>query len=487
MRLDAHAQAARHAIDAVAAAVKSSLFPAPEEAWLVAAQLRLHRNGSRYSMLMMPIAAFLTAFAFAPWVPVLTRDLWWISMAFVCLVINHLNRRIERMTGHDTATIGRKSRYTVALSILFLTGWCSMGALFWVPGQIVDHMLIVLILACSLAGTIVVCAPHPALAATAIVIHAGFLIGPAAVEGSELDAMLALLCAMYTFLLVGHTVSLSIAAKRLFTLEHERSGIVKDLRAAKRESDRDRASAIEAGRAKSQFLSHMNHELRTPMNAILGFSELIRTRALGDDVERYAEYGGIIHDSGNHLLSLIDGMLDLAKIDAGKLSLVESEIDLESMIEEAVDEKLERADQAKIALGSDIERGLPRVVADERALRQIVHNLLSNGLKFTLPLGSVSIFARCEAGGGIAFGVADTGVGIADSDLPHVFERFGHARANVTTKPEGAGLGLAIVKGFAEAHDGSVEIESMVGAGTRVTVRLPKNRVGAGEPARLAG
>jgi cell cycle sensor histidine kinase DivJ len=231
----------------------------------------------------------------------------------------------------------------------------------------------------------------------------------------------------------------------------------------------------------------MNHELRTPMNAILGFSEIIQAKSFGGDVEKYAEYATIIHDSGEHLLSLIDGMLDLAKIDAGKLSLREANVDLALLIADAIDRETETARQARIALTANVARGLPYVFADERGLRQIVANLLSNAMKFTQADGHVTIFARVEPDGCIAFGVADTGVGIAKEDKDHVFERFGRGRHDVTEELKGTGLGLAVVKGFAEAHDGSVVLESEIGNGTRVTITLPKDRTIIRENRRLAG
>ena len=467
-------------------AIQTSLVPSPEDAWRTEVQLRMHRNGSRSSMVTMPIAAFLVALAFRPWVDFETRALWWAGVSGLCFAINYCNLRIDRMTGHDAGTVSRKSIYVTLLSVLFLTAWCSMGFFFW-TAEPVAQMLLVLILACSMAGTIVVCASHPAIAAMTLFVHAVFLIGCTALGGSQLDLMLAALSAIFTVLMIGQLIALTTGVNQLLTLEHERSGLVQGLRAAKRESDMERGRAAMAGKAKSQFLSHMNHELRTPMNAILGFSEIIQAKSFGGDVEKYAEYATIIHDSGEHLLSLIDGMLDLAKIDAGKLSLREANVDLALLIADAIDRETETARQARIALTANVARGLPYVFADERGLRQIVANLLSNAMKFTQADGHVTIFARVEPDGCIAFGVADTGVGIAKEDKDHVFERFGRGRHDVTEELKGTGLGLAVVKGFAEAHDGSVVLESEIGNGTRVTITLPKDRTVIRENRRLAG
>jgi two-component system cell cycle sensor histidine kinase PleC len=472
--------------DAALSAVRASLAPTEAEAWRTDAQIRMHRNGSRSSMMLIPVAAFLIAILFAPWVNAAMRFGWAAFMTVLCLTIDQINRRLDRMTGRDARAVGRKSTISTILSVFFVAAWCSMGALFWVDGQPLDQMLLVLVLACSMAGTIALCASHPAIAVATLTIHAAFLIGPAALAHDHLDTMLALLGGMFTVLISGQLFTLSIGTGKLLLLEHERTQLVHNLRAAKSESDRERGLAKSAGRAKSQFLSNMNHELRTPMNAILGFSEIIQSKAFGNDVEKYVEYAGIIHDSGKHLLSLIDDMLDLAKIEAGKLSLKEADVDLCYVIENAIANQEVVARQAQLTLSMRIARGLPRIFADERGIRQIVVNLLSNAIKFTPPEGHVTVFARAEADGGIAFGVEDTGVGIAAEDRDHVFERFGHGRHDITMDKKGTGLGLAIVKGFAEAHDGNVMLESKIGDGTRVTVHIPVDRVIARENTRLS-
>jgi signal transduction histidine kinase len=467
--------------------LSASLNPTEENAWLAEAQHRLQRNSSRSSMMTMPIAGLLVTVAFRPWVSLEWRMAWWVLLTAVCLSVHAGSRWLDRMTARDAATVSRKSKYATLFSTVYFVTWCSMSVFLWAPGEVTDHMLLVLILACSMAGTIVISASHPPIAIAALLVHAIFLIAPPALGHSALDVELSLLSVIFTVLLIGQLAVQTAGVNRLLTLEHERAELVQNLRAAKQESDMERGRAAQAGRAKSQFLSHMNHELRTPMNAILGFSEIIQAKSFGTDVDKYAEYATIIHDSGEHLLSLIDGMIDLAKIDAGKLSLRESNVDMAWLIDDAMEREEQNARQARITLVSKVSRGLPRVFADERGLRQIVANLLSNALKFTQAEGRVTIFARMEADGRLAFGVADTGIGIANEDKDKVFERFGHGRHDVTEDLKGTGLGLAIVKGFAEAHDGSVELESTLGNGTCVTVILPKDRVLVPENRRLAG
>jgi signal transduction histidine kinase len=480
------AASVRYSFGRVWRTIVRALYPSPETAWLAEAQLRLHRNSSRASMLTMPVGGFLVSLAFRPWVSLEWRLGWWGALTLVCLGVHFTNRRLDRMTGRDAAAVGRKSRHATALSVAFLTVWCSMSVMLWSP-EPMAQMLLVLILACSMAGTIALSAAHPPIAVAGLLIHAIFLIVPPAFGGTTLDVELSLLSVVFSVLLVGQLIVQTKGVNRLLTLEHERSGLVQSLRAAKRESDMDRGRATMAGQAKSRFLSHMNHELRTPMNAILGFSEIIQAKSFGSDVDKYAEYATIIHDSGEHLLSLIDGMLDLAKIDAGKLSLRETEVDVAMLVADAIQANAEIARQARISLTSDVTRRLPCVLADERGLRQIVVNLLSNAIKFTQPEGRVTVFARVEPDGRFAFGVDDTGLGIASEDKDHVFERFGRGRHDVTEQLKGVGLGLAVVKGFAEAHDGKVILESEIGNGTRVTVLLPKSRILMPQDQRRAG
>src|SRR5690242_16177767 len=181
-------KSARDALDVIA----TSLRPAPKDAWLAEAQLRLHRNGSRFSMLAMPVAGLLIALAFKPWVPLERLVAWWSVLAVTCLIVQLVNNRLDRMTGHDAETVSRKSQTATAISVLFMTVWCSMSVAFW-SDQPIGQMLLVLILACSMAGTIVATASHPPIAVSGLVIHAIFLIGPPALGGTELDFTLALL------------------------------------------------------------------------------------------------------------------------------------------------------------------------------------------------------------------------------------------------------------------------------------------------------
>lgn len=246
-----------------------------------------------------------------------------------------------------------------------------------------------------------------------------------------------------------------------------------NLRRARDELSAARDAAVKADRTKTQFFANMSHELRTPLNAILGFSELLSLEVFA---ARREEYAHLIHNAGIHLLSLVNDLLDLSRIEAGKLELQIKPIDLALLIEECAETVAIRARTKNLRLVRSVTAGLPLVNADRRALTQILLNLLTNAIKFSTPGGVVEVFAHVALSGDVQFGVRDEGVGIAEDEQAHVFERFGQARQN-TSAEKGTGLGLPIVRGLAEAHGGKVTLESRLKQGTRVTVILPAERI----------
>jgi signal transduction histidine kinase len=242
-----------------------------------------------------------------------------------------------------------------------------------------------------------------------------------------------------------------------------------------------RDAAQEANRARSQFLALMSHELRTPLNAIIGFSELIETEALGPvGVERYVDYARDVRTSGSHLLALVNDLLDLSKIEAGKYDLRPEPVDPVQTIRNTVRMMRLRAAEAGVDLVDRVLPGqVPTVMADERALRQVLLNLLSNALKFTEPGGQVTVSAR-TGDDLLVIEVEDTGIGIPAEYLGRVGAPFVQVDNSHTRRHAGTGLGLALSRSLAELHGGTLGIESEPGKGTRVIVRLPLRRVAVG-------
>jgi two-component system, cell cycle sensor histidine kinase PleC len=240
--------------------------------------------------------------------------------------------------------------------------------------------------------------------------------------------------------------------------------------AAKREAE-------SASRAKSDFLTHMSHELRTPLNAVIGFAELMEMETLGPlGNHRYVAYVRDILDSGRRLLELVDDALNLSRIDAGRVKLVEEMIDISQEIAVVAQKADAKARKQEIVLTVEA-RGLPLLVADRRAVHQMIEHLLSNALKFTPPQGRVMVSAALTPDGGVGLMVADTGSGIAEEDLPKVVLPFGRTEMSVPHQIDGTGLGLPVVKRLIELHGGRLELDSAPGVGTTAILIFPAERI----------
>ncbi len=259
---------------------------------------------------------------------------------------------------------------------------------------------------------------------------------------------------------------------------------IAELEEAKRQMNRALYDACAANDAKSAFLANMSHELRTPLNAVIGFSELIRSEPFGPlGHVRYGEYIDDIRNSGAHLLSLINDILDLSRLDAGKADLNEKVFSLSQCLRDCCRSMEPQARHAGLDLVADIAPDLPLLNADERRIKQIVLNLLSNAIKFTPEKGRVTIQATMtECGPRLC--VRDTGIGMSKEDLPKALEEFGQIDSSLSRKFEGSGLGLPLTRKLAELHDARFEIESQPGLGTTVTVMFPMARV-VSPPANL--
>jgi two-component system cell cycle sensor histidine kinase PleC len=337
-------------------------------------------------------------------------------------------------------------------------------------------VLIVLLLVAAM--TAMLASPIPYAVAgglTPVTLAIVYALGPA----TRLDGLI--LC----FLCVGALVYFVILANRLHStsvdgrsFRAEKDALIAELEQAKLNSDEARRRAEEANLAKSRFLATMSHELRTPLNAILGFSEVMKAELFGAHaVPAYKEYSDDIHSSGQHLLMLINEILDLSRVEAGRYELREEPVALVHIVEECRHLLAMRAKNRGISVVESLDDALPRIWADERALRQVTLNLLSNAIKFTPQGGSVTIKVGWTSLGGQYLSIRDTGPGIPEDEIPVVLSSFGRGSLAQKNADEGTGLGLPIVKGLVELHGGEFKLLSKVREGTEVIVIFPPERV----------
>jgi two-component system cell cycle sensor histidine kinase PleC len=264
----------------------------------------------------------------------------------------------------------------------------------------------------------------------------------------------------------------------------EKDALIGELEQSKSISDEARRRAESANVAKSRFLAQMSHELRTPLNAILGFSEVMKSEIFGPhSAPMYKEYAGDIHNSGVHLLNLINEILDLSRIEAGRYELNEDAVLLRRVVENCHYLLKLRAGNRNIKIHEIFEPDMPRLWADERAVRQICLNLLSNAIKFTPQRGKIWLKVGWTASGGQYMSVKDTGPGIPEEEIPIVLASFGQGSNAIKTAEQGAGLGLPIAKSLTDLHGGTFTLKSKLRIGTEIIVAFPPQRVMTAPPA----
>jgi len=424
----------------------------------------------------MPLFALAVAVMFSQWVSPLWLGLWY---AHVMLGVGAQLLMIKHFPEGDLAPeeARRWTWIASATNLFFVANWTSLGWYLWVPGNEFNHMLIAIVLAATVTVQATLAGASRKLAVPAFCLYGVVMALVPLQEHSAQSLYLAIVTPFYVWYIATIARQNNSRARAAIVLVEERNALLAELVMAKIESDRGRERAETASLAKSQFLANMSHELRTPLNAILGFSEVISTRMFHDTPDRNYEYAAMINSSGHHLLALINDILDLAKIEAGRWKPEEGAVDLHRVADDALQLVQWRAKDANVRLENGIDPEAEMVYGDERAIKQILLNLLSNAVKFTPEQGCVTTFACLGPDGGMVFGVADTGVGIAPEDQSRVFDGFGQGKHDIALPDKGTGLGLSIVKGLAEAHGGHVTLQSEVGKGTRVSVHLPQARL----------
>ena len=299
-----------------------------------------------------------------------------------------------------------------------------------------------------------------------------------AVTGGSLDLALASVAigAQFFFLYLSRQTQRQALAS--FALQSEKDTLILDLEESRQTSDQARAEAEQANIAKSRFLATMSHELRTPLNAIIGFSEVLKSELLGPhEVPQYKEYASDIHSSGQHLLNLINELLDLSRIEAGKYDLNEEIVSLRDIADDCLRMMHIRAKTKGVELVVQIDEDLPKIWGDERSIRQVVLNLLTNAIKFTQSSGQIVLTIAQSADGGQYISVKDNGPGIPEDEIATVLSSFGQGSLAHKVAEQGAGLGLPIVQKIMDLHQGRFDLFSKLRFGTEAIATFPRARV----------
>ena len=353
--------------------------------------------------------------------------------------------------------------------------WGSLIAAFWSSAMPAGRAVLCAMVLGTMVGSFYALAPCRVvfgvnLAATVLSVLAGLVSAGGGVVTLTIGATFP----AFSLVVFFYGFQLSAKYRRAIVLRFENEHMARVLARAKR-------GAEDANLAKSRFLANMSHELRTPLNAIIGFSEVIRDRMLGEQSEKYSEYAGDVVSSARHLLNLINGVLDLAKIEAGKMAFERTKFAIGPTLADCARPMFARASEKGLQLLFEDNTNGCLVHADETAIRQIVLNLLSNAIKFTAK-GQVQLAANVQ-GSALTIEVADTGCGIPDAMLPRMFLPFERADNTFSAAEGGTGLGLALIHRLTEAHGGTCDVESAPGLGTRFRIVMP---IVSGESARAA-
>jgi two-component system cell cycle sensor histidine kinase PleC len=401
----------------------------------------------------------------------------WFAMVLAIQLVSMIKCREFLAQPTNEVTLRRARLSFIVLDLLFGIAWALnlIHPPADAPGSDIVNVFVVLLVV-AVSSTLGSSLPVAVFATTApltIAIAVSYLV-VGSVQGYVL-AGLALAALCYFGLLANRLYASNLA---MLEARAEKDALIGELEQAKAKSDEARRRAEAANIAKSRFLAQMSHELRTPLNAILGFSEVMTNELFGAHaVPAYKDYANDIHNSGVHLLGLINEILDLSRIEAGRYELNEEAVALVQVAEECHHLLKLRAATRGIVIHDLFEPDMPRLWADERASRQICLNLLSNAIKFTPQGGEIWLKVGWTAASGQYLSVRDTGPGIPESEIPIVLDAFGQGSNAIKSAEQGAGLGLPIVKSLIELHGGTFSLKSKLREGTEVIVTFPPERV----------
>ena len=434
-----------------------------------------NRQGASFAM---PVFALVMAGALSVPGDHVTAGSWLMVTLCVHALVLFLCSRFEKTARPDAPLRAWRTRFTLAE---LLHGMTWAGAMVVAPHadapaalEIFEFgaMLVIIAVSTMLSSNLpsaVVASTTPLAAVLAL--HFGL-------RGDSLYlamAIMALGAHVFFLVLAGRVQKTSLT---MLEYRAEKDSLIGELEQAKAISDESRRRAEEANLAKSRFLATMSHELRTPLNAILGFSEVMKSEVFGPlPNQQYKDYANDIHSSGQHLLNLINEILDLSRIEAGRHELNEEAVTLSHIVEDCHYLLQIKAKNKNLQITEQFEPGLPRLWADERAIRQVVLNLLSNAIKFTPTGGQIWLKVGWTAGGGQYIAVKDSGPGVPEEEIPTVLSAFGQGSVAIKSAEPGTGLGLPIVQALVKMHGGNFEFHSKLREGTEVIVTFPRTRV----------
>jgi two-component system cell cycle sensor histidine kinase PleC len=361
----------------------------------------------------------------------------------------------------------------VAMQLWLSTTWAAGALICWVDGNPTNNIFLALLIITMMWALALMRSVHPAVLACGIAPLMGLLWLRACFGEGEAAMVLAFFTPIFSAYAWFMGMSARDRVDEVLRTRFDLEDMTVALEATRNEAVAKGLEAQAASASKSTFVANMSHELRTPLNAILGFAELIERAAVGPEVsDQYRAYAKDIRESGAHLLSLINDMLDIAKIEAGKMDIERQSIEARSAIDVAVRLVKPRADAKKQTISITVDPGLT-VFADGRAFKQVLLNLLSNAVKFSPERGSIAIRCTRIAGGTVAVSVADSGPGIPQDKIKELFRPFSRIDNRYDSSAGGTGLGLALIRGLMAAHGGNVRIENRQLGGLVATVEFP--------------
>ncbi len=433
----------------------------------------------------MPLIAVLFALALSSQVEAPELLLWLLAVIGISgldVLLCQLLLEPKALSRFRIVLPARPERLLVFTELMQALLWTVPLFHFWMPDAPLQHLFIISVLmVISVVRILIAFSYIPVMLAGSTLITLAIVVRCLS-TGDILYVFMAALAVVTHIFLLQLARRLHESAADMLMLRAQKEQLIRRLEEARDRAEQARQRAEAANKAKSRFLANMSHELRTPLNAIMGFSEIISREMFGPiPVQQYREYAADIHHSGQYLLSLINDILDLSRIEAGHYALREEPVDLAEQARKALKLMAIKAREKRIEIITDFPAVLPHVLADSRAVRQIWLNLLSNAIKFTSADGRVELRLRETMEGGLEMEVADNGPGIPEAELAEITEAFTRGRQAQSQAVEGVGLGLSIVRGLAGLHEATVHIDSVEGAGTRVRVTFPPHRVHAGQ------